>query len=461
MKRFLTFMTVLALLFASLASAQATMLDTAVKLAEFHLPTYGGGTAENTSYTGRGFMMVYGTPDQLPSLMTGLISQKPNFDAAGVPILICVNMSGRDVSSFDSYYQRTGWKNFTYAMDADGLSGKLSENLRAVGYFGTIPAQPCAFMVDPTGHIRSHFVGCPKLTSAIMRAILGVSTKFKVSLSFTNKYLAKGKSYTLKPAVTPAFAKKYIQYTSNNPDKVKVSSAGVLTSRVKGSTATITIGVPGNQITCIIRTSPALLESFDLKYDSFNMLMGDSLLLNAHNFQPSNASLGPRVWTSSDPKVATVSYVGKVDPVSPGTAVISCTVAGVTETCTVTVSDRGKTYGEEILRRVNESRVANGLSPVVAYEPLLEGANIRALELVQLFSLDRPNGQGWETAVNYNFSTHSSSQRIAKCPKYCDQDYVDMFSTPCAITLFPSVKRMAIGYYLEGEYSYWVQVFTD
>ena len=82
------------------------------------------------------------------------------------------------------------------------------------------------------------------------------------------------------------------------------------------------------------------VSSIKLNKNSASLpLHGEETL--SYTIKPSNAVAGTATWTSNMPSVATVSNSGKVTAVGYGTATITCTVDGKSDTCEVTV---GTTY---------------------------------------------------------------------------------------------------------------------
>lgn len=91
------------------------------------------------------------------------------------------------------------------------------------------------------------------------------------------------------------------------------------------------------------RQSISLLDpaSYRVTLDWDNLLLSPGMVqtLTATVF-PSNAVDGSVVWTSSEPRTATVDQNGTVTALQPGTAVISATsAAGATGTCIVRVTE--------------------------------------------------------------------------------------------------------------------------
>lgn len=68
----------------------------------------------------------------------------------------------------------------------------------------------------------------------------------------------------------------------------------------------------------------------------------------------------------------------------------------------------------EVLRLMNEQRVANGLNPLVMNDKLSIAADIRAREIVELFSHTRPNGTSCFTvAAEVGYTYRMAAENIA------------------------------------------------
>ncbi|MFI3250665.1 MAG: Ig-like domain-containing protein, partial [Eubacteriales bacterium] len=80
----------------------------------------------------------------------------------------------------------------------------------------------------------------------------------------------------------------------------------------------------------------------------------------------------------------------------------------LSSTTLVTPSLAYTSYIEEVVLLVNEARAENGLSPLYVHPDLTSAAAIRALELDQYFSHDRPDGSScftvYDTELTYSYS---------------------------------------------------------
>lgn len=150
-----------------------------------------------------------------------------------------------------------------------------------------------------------------------------------------------GKEKTLSVTYEPSYAtNKKVTWHSSDKSVATVSSSGKIKAVGKG-TATITVKSSdgGFTDTCKV-TVVKPVTSVSLSKESAQLTMGkkESVKLSA-NIKPSDATLKTVQWTTSNKKVATVSKMGMVTAVGPGTAYITVTTTdgGYTDKCKITV----------------------------------------------------------------------------------------------------------------------------
>ncbi|MBE6774148.1 MAG: hypothetical protein E7544_07980 [Ruminococcaceae bacterium] len=151
-----------------------------------------------------------------------------------------------------------------------------------------------------------------------------------------------GKSASFKATVSPSnAANKKLSWTSSNPKVATVSSTGKLTA-VGAGTTTITCKATdgsGKYATCKVTVKAVKVTGVALNAKTINWPVGKSASFKA-TVSPSNATNKKLTWTSSNPKVATVSSSGKLTAVGAGTTTITCKAtdgSGKYATCKVTV----------------------------------------------------------------------------------------------------------------------------
>lgn len=160
-----------------------------------------------------------------------------------------------------------------------------------------------------------------------------------ISLSNSSLTMFKGKTAKLTASVLPATASnKSVTWTSSNINVATVSS-GTITAVANG-TATITCTAndgSGVKAVCkVMVVNP--VTSIKLNYSSKTINVGKTATLVA-TVGPANAGNKTVSWTSSNPKVATVTSTGVVKAVGRGSATITCTAkdgSGISASCVIT-----------------------------------------------------------------------------------------------------------------------------
>ncbi|MDE5850669.1 MAG: Ig-like domain-containing protein [Muribaculaceae bacterium] len=166
-------------------------------------------------------------------------------------------------------------------------------------------------------------------------AAIGVAVS-EITLSETACVLKVGGDVSLKATVTPANATdKNVKWTSSNTKIATVDVTGKVTAVAAGE-AVITAAAGGKSATCKVTVKKAV-ESVTFKRHDVAIEKGKTLTLVA-TITPGDAIVTTATWTSSDPTVATVEN-GKITAVAVGTAVITATADGKSDSCTVTVKN--------------------------------------------------------------------------------------------------------------------------
>lgn len=152
-----------------------------------------------------------------------------------------------------------------------------------------------------------------------------------------------GKSGHFKPTVLPADASnKKLSWTSSVKRVASVDANGKLTALSEGTTTITCKTTDGTNLkaTCVVTVTDGIkVKSLKLNCKTINWEVGKSASFRA-TVTPSNATNKTLKWTSSDPKVATVSSTGKLTAVGAGKTTITCATTDGTNlkaTCAVTV----------------------------------------------------------------------------------------------------------------------------
>ena len=119
-------------------------------------------------------------------------------------------------------------------------------------------------------------------------------------------------------------------------------------------------------------------------------------------------------------------------------------------------------YAEDLLSEVNRNRSEYGLEPLVLAADLCYSADIRAREIVTVFSHTRPDGTPCYTAIQSSYSM--AAENIAGGLPTAAQTVEQWMNSPGhrANILNPELRELGVGYCYEeaSEYKhYWVQLF--
>lgn len=144
----------------------------------------------------------------------------------------------------------------------------------------------------------------------------------KVTLKNSKVTVKSGKTVTLKYTLSPSnTTDKNLIWTSSNPKIASVNSKGVVTG-VKGGKVTITAKTKNNKKAKCTVTVIQTPDAVKLNTNTLSIYEGASSTLKAQ-VVPSNANNRKVTFSSSNPKVATVTSKGVVKAVSLGQAVIT------------------------------------------------------------------------------------------------------------------------------------------
>lgn len=156
-----------------------------------------------------------------------------------------------------------------------------------------------------------------------------------IELDKTELSLELGESATLAAIVKPDNATdKTVTWSSSAPDVATVDGTGKVTM-VKEGSATIIAKAGEKNAECKVNIYiPA--TSIELNITDLTLDPGETALLKA-TVVPDNATDKTVTWSSSDTTVATVSYIGMVNALKEGSAIITAKAGDKTVTCSLTV----------------------------------------------------------------------------------------------------------------------------
>lgn len=146
------------------------------------------------------------------------------------------------------------------------------------------------------------------------------------------------------------------------------------------------------------------------------------------------------------------------------TATTKKSTATTRTTASSAVSENGSGVQQEVLRLVNAQREKAGKQPLTLDAKLSQAAQVRAAEIVQLFSHDRPDGTSCFTAMKEaGVSYRAAGENIAagqRTPAEVMEGWMNSQGHRENI-LSDSFGRLGVGYTVVNGRAYWVQMFAD
>lgn len=167
-----------------------------------------------------------------------------------------------------------------------------------------------------------------------------------VALNKASITIEVGKTEVLAATITPqAVENKEIKWTTSNSSIASVDERGLITALKVGTAVITAISIADNtkKETCAIAVIDRVIAvtSVTLNKIILPLEVGMSEILTA-TIVPENATNKVVNWTSGDATIATVSEIGLVTALKPGTTTITVTSATdrtKKETCAVTITD--------------------------------------------------------------------------------------------------------------------------
>jgi uncharacterized protein YjdB len=217
-------------------------------------------------------------------------------------------------------------------------------------------SNPDVATVDENGVVTAHSNGSAVITCETEVGFFKASCKVtvttkpdKIMLNYTERDIYTTKSTTLEAIVYPETANdKSVKWSSSNTRIATVDQNGKVTGVGAGTAIiTATTNVGGLTAKCFVNvTKKTAVQTITLSLDNETVTSktlytnGLSEITLSYNISPTSATFKDVIWTSTNPKVATVDPLGNVRAVSAGKTAIKCTsednpmVSGV---CTITV----------------------------------------------------------------------------------------------------------------------------
>lgn len=217
----------------------------------------------------------------------------------------------------------------------EGAAIQLSLNNAVASRISWKVSSPSVLQINQKGYVKGVKAG----TAYAYAVYNGKTYKCKITVKAIAKkvYLNKssetrivGDDFTLKLYNAPL---NKVTFSSSNKSIAKVEKDGYVWILRKG-TATITAKYNGKSYKCKVTVKPDLSPTLSIENATFAQNYTKQIYL--YN------STGPVTWSSSNPKVATVSSTGLIKTLSGGRTIITAKCNGKKYTCVLDVNY--KTY---------------------------------------------------------------------------------------------------------------------
>lgn len=160
-------------------------------------------------------------------------------------------------------------------------------------------------------------------------------------------FLAVGTSYQLVADVHPADRAGDLAWTSSDETVATVDETGLLTAQAPGITKiTASVGEVSDALQVEVRLC---VRSVKMSERSKTVELRDGAFALEAIAEPPDAYNAALGWSSTDPLVATVDATGVVTPHAEGSAVITASAGGFSDSCMLTVEDPESEGPEEVI----------------------------------------------------------------------------------------------------------------
>ena len=206
-------------------------------------------------------------------------------------------------------------------------------------------SNPGVASVSDAGEVTAVSAGSATITATAGKVSgscqVSVSRQFvavtSIALDQEDVTLEKGAAVTLKATVKPDDATDpAVSWSSSAPEVVSVEDGVV--KALAGGSAVVTASAGQMTATCAF-TVTVPVESVSLNLNRLTVKEDESVALTA-TVLPEDATDKTVAWSSSAPEVATVDAAGHVTALAAGSAVITATAGGQSDTCEIIVEKK-------------------------------------------------------------------------------------------------------------------------
>ena len=287
-----------------------------------------------------------------------------------------------------------------------------------------------------------------KQATCRLTVIAGEVNVTSVTVSPTTLSLEVGGKATLKATVLPENATdKTVSWSSDKPSVASVDDNGEVTAVATGS-ATITVTTKdGNKTaTCEVTVAEEIIPvtSVTLSQKTLSLTAGEDATLTA-TVSPDNSTDKTVTWTSSNTGVATVDNNGKVTAIKAGTATITASCGGKSDTCTVTVVEKViPATGVELDLETLTLEVGDKATIKATVLPE-DATNKDVTWSSDNASVASVNANGEVTAVAPGNATITATTKDGEFTASCDVTVTPRIIHVTSLTLYPTSLKLKIG----------------
>ena len=283
-----------------------------------------------------------------------------------------------------------------------------------------------------------------------------------VSLGFETIIMSPGEDLQLAPVISPADATEtQAVYSSDNEDAATVTEEGAVYA-VGAGVATVTCTIGGVSTTLTV-TVEVPVTSIGVSADRRTYKVGEQgrFTVQVGPQEATNKTYtvrvsGPAISLTEDNNFS-CDHAGEV-------TIIATAPNGVSGSQTITVVDLNA-FAAEVFRLTNVERENAGLPKFTSMPNLTQTAVMRANEIIQHFSHDRPDGRSCFTAfeennVIYNYAGENLAMG-QRTPAEVVQGWMESPGHRANI-MKKEFGRLGVGVVMDSNGRlYWTQTFTD
>jgi len=257
---------------------------------------------------------------------------------------------------------------------------------------------------------------------------------------------------------------KTLTYKSDNQNVLKILDNGTIYAVGAGSANITCVASNGVFASCEI-TVTVPVESLHIAVEKRRYKIGDIARFRVEISPDDATDKRYMVSVTGTGGEYTEEYPNAIFCDSPGIMTITATALnGVSDERSIEIIDLDE-FASEVLRLTNIERQKAGVSELLSTDELKKTASIRAKEIIEFISHDRPDGRSGETVYRENNVKYKiAGENIAAGPRTPEEVVNAWMDSPGhrANILKPAFNYLGVGIEMDPTgWLYWTQNFTD